>query len=221
MFSCCDNSVNPAGDDKRPVNGSTTKSMDIYETSMTFGIFLKLLHDPPAEYPKRNKSPESSKYSVVTPACAIPYPVLPLLYDLADKYAVSLPILQTLDSHLAAQVSTSPLSVYGLATRRGLVDIADEASAFLVQPPLHTYTPEELRIIPTAEAYQKLLLLQHHRTMKLKKLLMDEQLFPHGYGECTAHRQVATDLWTEKKRSLLGLVDAGHPSPIIRVVWTL
>jgi len=202
MFSCCD----------RDCPEPESKSADVYESASTFAILLRLLHDPPADYPVTNRKERGfPKYAIINPESAIPFPILPVLYDLVDKYAVSPQVLQALNSNLQAYSSTFPLKVYGLATRMSLDSIADEASAFLIQPPLHTYTSEEVKIIPTAEAYHKLLTLQHYREEKIRDILAHEQLFPHGYGVCNTHKETALNSWGRKKKSLLtsGRIDAG------------
>lgn len=198
MFSCCDR------------DGRTDKSREseVYESSSAFAILLRLLHNLPPDYPTR-KELQQPRYAIITPTSAIPFPVLPLLFQLADKYVVSPAIVHALQSHLYAYASTFPLKVYGLASQLGLDWMADEASAFLVQPPLHTYTQDEVKLIPTAEAYHKLLILQHHRVEKIKDLLAHEELFPHGYGVCSAHKGSALAFWDQKRKSLLGRVDAG------------
>lgn len=202
MFSCC------AQDCPEP----ETKSVDIYESASAFSTLLRLLHYPPSVYPVSDKKERGfPKYMIVNPEYAIPFPILPVIYDLVDKYAVFPHIVQALNSNLQAYASTFPLKVYGLATRMSLDSIADEASAFLVQPPLHTYTSEEVKIIPTAEAYHKLLKLQQYRVEKIRDILAHEQLFPHGYGVCNTHKVSALASWDRKKRTLLSdnRIDAG------------
>lgn len=108
-----------------------------------------------------------------------------------------------------ARRTVYPLKVYGIATKYALDWIADDASMFLIHPPMHTYTLEEISIIPTAVAYHKLFVLQHHRTTKLREILRGEELFPHHYGECPKHAGSANALWCHKKDGLFGEVDSG------------
>lgn len=202
MFSCCDQ------DCPEP----ETKIVDVYESASAIETLLRLLHYPPSVYPATDRKERGfPKYAIVNPESAIPFPILPVLYDLVDKYAVSPQVVQALNSNLQAYASTFPLKVYGLASRMSLDSIADEASAFLVQPPLHTYTLEEVKIIPTAEAYHKLLKLQQYRVEKIRDILAHEQLFPHGYGVCNTHKEAALTSWDRKKKTLLSdnRIDAG------------
>ncbi|KAI5124462.1 hypothetical protein M0805_008345 [Coniferiporia weirii] len=189
MFSCCEQEKEPAHD------------MEVYESASTFSILLRLLHDPPSVCPKEGGRTELN--------AVIPLPILPRLFYLADKYAISASITHNLHTHLAKHASTSPLVVYGLATQLSLPDIADEASAFLVSLPLHAYKPEEIKVIPAAEAYHRLLQLQRHRTLKIRELLANTDLFPHMYGACPVHVNSAKAIW-EKERGMLVLrTDAG------------
>ena len=204
MFACCDH-------DSKSDPKAVPNNLEVYETASTFSLLLRLLHDPPSNYSSLSyKEGGWDKYAVMNPDSAIPFPVLPLLYQLADKYVVSPPIIQALNSNLQAYASTFPLKVYGLASQLSLDWIADEASAFLVQPPLHKYTNEEIKIISSAEAYHKLLKLQHYRAAKIKEILLHEELFPHGYGVCTSHKGSAEALWDQKRRTLLSRIDAGN-----------
>ncbi|KAH8120551.1 hypothetical protein DFH11DRAFT_71694 [Phellopilus nigrolimitatus] len=203
MFLCCEQG-------KGTMN-TPTRTLEIYESANMLSLLLHLLHEPPSPYSKDEISSESrdfGKYAIVAPTSAIPLPLLPALFQVADKYALALPTIHALQTHLAAYVSTAPLVVYGLATQLSLPFIADAASAFLITPPLHTYSLEQISAIPTAEAYHTLLLLLHHRTCRIKELLLHEDLFPHGYGVCLSHRDSAKLLWEEKRRALLPHVDA-------------
>lgn len=201
MFSCCDVDDDP-----------DARTLDLYESASNFQLLSRLLHDPPLSYQSAEQA-LSSKYenrlTVVHPKDAIPFPLLPLLFTLADKYALAPDIMQVLHTHLLAYASSFPLQVYGLATRLGLERISAKASIFLLHPPLHTYSLAQIEVIPTAQAYHKLLLLQRHRVVKLRELLLTEELFPHGYGACPQHKDAATVLWDTKKKDLVGRIESG------------
>ena len=140
---------------------------------------------------------------------AIPYPLIPRLFSLAEKYAFTPTITEVLHTHLAAQTSVAPLLVYGLATRYSLSDIADRASAFLALMHLETFSKEDIKVIPSAEAYHELLLLQDHRKRKIKELLINEELFPHGYGVCTAHKAYIESAWNQRRDAVLRNIHSG------------
>jgi len=204
MFVCCDDAeANSQGD---------SRTMDVFENSSAFAVFLKLLHEPPTPFAEEDISELikfETKVIMKPPKNAIPLPILTTILQLADKYMVKSGIVQSLHTHLWAHRTVFPLNVYGIATKYSLDWIADDASMYLIHPPLHTYTLDEVSIIPTAAAYHKLLALQHHRTTKLRELLRDEELFPYHYGECSKHAGSANALWSDRKDALLGKVDSG------------
>ncbi|PSR71272.1 hypothetical protein PHLCEN_2v12786 [Hermanssonia centrifuga] len=146
----------------------------------------------------------------IIPEATIPFPLLPSLYRLADKYAFSQDIMQALHSHLGAYVSMYPLRVYGYASELGLDKVAAKASTHLLHPPLTSYSTEEMKAIPTAEAYHKLALLHEFRTRKIRETLMNEEVFPHGYGECSRHAQRTKDLWKTRKHVVYNQIQAGE-----------
>lgn len=206
MFSCCDDTPAVIDDPQAGV-------MDLNEPSHALSILLRLLHEPPVEY-----IPEKVAYSekfqtqipVITPKSAIPLPLIPLLLRLADKYALTPPLVRTLHSHLAAHKSTFPMRVYGLATEFGLDYIAAKASNYLLHPPLHTYRAEEIRVIPTAEAYHKLVVLHAHRVARMREILMGEVIFPFGYGECSVHKTTTVALWDQQRKALVPKTESGQ-----------
>jgi hypothetical protein len=139
----------------------------------------------------------------------VPLPLLPSLYALADKYAVTEPITHALHTHLASYKSVSPLRVYALAAQLGLDDLMNATSVYLLHPPLSEYTVDEVSVIPSAGAYHKLLLLQSHREKKLKEILMNEEIFPHGYGECPEHRSATVSMWDQRRNEIVGRIESG------------
>ncbi|KLO20537.1 hypothetical protein SCHPADRAFT_816230 [Schizopora paradoxa] len=188
------------------------ETMDLIEDSTVFAVFLKLLHEPPVPFTEEDITEQikyETKVIMKSPKNAIPLPILTKILELADKYMVKPGIVQPLHTHLRAHRMVWPLKVYGLAVKYGLDEIAHDTSMFLIHPPLHTYSVEEISVIPTAEALQKLLLLQHHRSIRLREILHDEHLFPHHYGECPRHAKFAYGLWASKKFRLLGKVNSG------------
>ncbi|EJD04323.1 uncharacterized protein FOMMEDRAFT_83934 [Fomitiporia mediterranea MF3/22] len=206
MFSCCDSEEE--GNEK-------AECMDIYESAKDIEILVRLLHDPPQTLPetkplKRSAMEPNIHYKPAPTQTAIPHPLLPRLFALADKYLFNPPITKVLHSHLSAQTPTAPLLVYGLATGHSLREIADKASTFLASTPLSSFTSKEIKIIPTAEALHNLLLLQTHRQLKFKELLMKEELFPHGYGVCDAHKVHVESLWETTRQAILPDVHSGE-----------
>jgi hypothetical protein len=138
----------------------------------------------------------------------IPFPVLPFMLHLADKYGLPETITCSLHLHVQANASTNPLPVYAYATAHNLPKIAAEASAHLLHPPLSSYTKEDIQIIPTVTAYHELLRLHEYRKYKLRDILLNEYIFPHGYGTCPAHKQWATQLWEQKRVYLATQIEA-------------
>jgi hypothetical protein len=121
MFICCEHPTeNPAGEE----------TLDLNESVEGLTPLLHLLHYPPkppdpndtvpAEEPRANSEfnreqflPRIPSYDLST---IIPLPVLqPMLFDLADKYGLSIDIFKVLCSHLLAHAPLHPLRVYGFA----------------------------------------------------------------------------------------------------------
>ncbi|OCB85253.1 hypothetical protein A7U60_g7880 [Sanghuangporus baumii] len=199
MFMCCD----AGGEEKSP------RSVDLYESVNDMALLVRLIEDPPQTLSEAAIREGSSKQSLEHPTALIPYLLLPRLFALAEKYALKLPVTQILRTHLLAQASIAPLLVYGLAIQYSLPEIADQASKFLAFTPLERYSMEDIKIIPSAEAYHKLLQLQSYRKRRIKELLMNEDLFPHGYGACSAHKDYAEVMWDKRRRSILPNVHSG------------
>jgi hypothetical protein len=211
MFACCDMGyVTNLSNDSDP-----NQILDLDEPGDVLEILLQVLHfPPPLPIPHPHDTQEEKHQTEIrtrrhVPASIIPLPLLPQLFHLADKYILSETITQSLRTHLEAHSPTHPLQVYGFATTRAWDTIAAEASKFLLHPPLSAYTIQEVKVIPTVEAYQKLVLLHAFRVKRLREVLLAEEIFPHGYGACPTHRQQASELWERKRSSLAPLIEAG------------
>ncbi|TDL28838.1 hypothetical protein BD410DRAFT_738597 [Rickenella mellea] len=203
MFSICDVSRTET---------TETNVLDLDEAAGILTVLLRLIHEPPEEYDPVDFVPLDkfeTQIPVITPTAAIPLPLLPKLFQLADKYELSQPIVRTLQTHLVAHKSTSPLRVYGIATQLSLDTIAAEASYYLLLPPLRTYSLADIRSIPTAEAYHKLVLLHSYRISKLREIVLGEEIFPHGYGECPAHKLVIEHAWDERRKEVAIRIESG------------
>jgi len=128
--------------------------------------------------------------------------------QLVDKYALSERVQKSLLAHLSSHVAGYPLKVYGYATEHGLRDLAVEASLHLLHPPLSFYSPNDLKVIPVPEAWHELVLLHEVRIRGLRKLLLAEEIFPHGYRECSSHREKTKSLWKKRKNEIILKVEA-------------
>ncbi|KAF9229556.1 hypothetical protein BS17DRAFT_689447 [Gyrodon lividus] len=138
----------------------------------------------------------------------IPYPLLPDMLRLVDKYDLSAPLRRSLHSHLFANACISPLKVYTFATANCLDDIAAEASAYLLHPPLSTYSKDQIATIPSVTAYHALVRLHGYRVDKLKGILLSEDIFPFGYGACSTHQKDTTRTWNERRIFLATQIEA-------------
>jgi hypothetical protein len=192
--------------------GNQDQPLELSEGADAVVILLRLLHDPPQPYVSVVE--EGGRALTPPPASpevnqAIPFPVLRVAFDLSDKYMLSTELSNALHSHLSAHITTEPLQVYGFACALGLEKLAALASKYLLHPPLWTYSAEEIRVIPTVVALHRLVRLHAVREQKLKEILMEEPLFPHGYGMCSAHGALAKIRWEERKRALQPQVRAG------------
>jgi hypothetical protein len=202
MFSCCS-----ATDE----NGS----LDLEESSEMLTALLRLLHTPP---PLPSRIPHSEEQDKMTtqirvreyePTSVIPLPMLPTLFMLGDKYLLADSIIDSLNEHLLANASISPLQVYGLATQYGLDSIASAASKYLLHPPLSSYTADDVKAVLSTEAYHRLVQLHAFRINRLREVLLAEEIFPHGYGECPSHSQKTSTLWERARVSLAWKIEAG------------
>ena len=211
-------------------NGSSIEecriNMDIPEPPDVLRMLFKLLHSQPAPLPSIKELTEKDKQynqskqyldgvlrSPIPQTNAIPLPLLRPLFALADKYLLVPSLVSTLHSHLTAHTQVQPLEVYALATTLSLSEVAAYASSHLLSPPLDTYAPGTLSILPSIESLHLLYLLHTHRIKKFHEILANEAIFPHGYGKCASrgHSERAEEAWRHRKRVLLsmGRIEAG------------
>ncbi|KAK7064529.1 ras protein [Favolaschia claudopus] len=197
MFSCCDSA---AGDDE------AQQLLDLHEPESSLSVLLRLLHDPPDPPVEYKREPNAEKFTTQLPvrydvSTAIPLPVLRLLLQLADKYALSGPTLESLRAHLLAHAPADGLTVYGLSLSFGdMPSVVAESSQHIL--PLPWYSSEEVKVVPTVEDYHNVLRLQAFRVKALQNILLQEDLFPHGYGMCPTHSTSAAAIW-ERTRLIL------------------
>ncbi|KAF8640987.1 hypothetical protein AX17_000632 [Amanita inopinata Kibby_2008] len=208
MFDCCD----PDEHDTSAKPGMP-QTLDLHESSQVIIALLRLLHEPlgrPIEEPSEADSFISSqlhrtRYNLST---VVPLPLITtMIYELVDKYALSETMVDTLWLHVEAHAATDPLQVYAFATLHGMHRTASNASQYMA--PLASYRSDQVKAIPTLEAYHKLVQLQDLRLKGLKKLLLSEDLFPHGYGKCSVHHVRATTIWDAQRKALAIRVDTG------------
>ncbi|KAH7880427.1 uncharacterized protein C8R40DRAFT_252575 [Lentinula edodes] len=186
MFTCC---------------GESEETLDLHETADSLAALLILLHHPPQPPTKIKRD----KYNLIPkvwndPKTVIPLPLLPRLFELADKYALPPDsVTEVLGEHLLAHASEEPLTVYVIAHSQELHRIASQASQFL--QPMANYSLHEVKAIPI-EAYHRFVQLQDTRVKAMRKYLLSEDIFPHGYGICASHSRETTQLWHSKRMSL-------------------
>lgn len=205
MFSCCDQEHDLAAQDASQVL--------LDESAATLRLLLGLLHyppPPPSLSPSARQTRRMGKPVSLYDGALIPFPLLPDMLRLADKYELSEPLRRTFHSHLFANASIHPLEVYSFATRNSLNDVAAEASAYLLHPPLSTYSESQIALIPSVSAYHDLVRLHSYRIQQLKMALLREDIFPFGYGVCVAHREDAMLAWNDARLSLATQLEAGR-----------
>lgn len=190
-----------------------TETLELNETSATLNMLFNCLHYPPEPYAEPPKSPQPrGDYTIQFRSpleSSIPFPILPSLLRLADKFAFTDELTHCLRSHLSAYISTYPLRVYGYAVELGMDAVAAKASMFLLDPPISSYSVEDMKAVPSAEALQKLVLLHNHRITKLKEILEGEAIFPYDYGFCSKHGQKTRNLWKQRKEQIVPKIQAG------------
>lgn len=192
----------------------TDQVLDLDEPADALEILLSLLHSPPS-LPLHIKEPASNKYAstIFWPrfesGSVIPFPLLPRMIELADKYALPESLSQALLAHISAHASAYPLQIYSFAVERGLDSLAVEASKYLLAPSLSAYSPTNIKTIPTPEAWHRLVLLHDIRIRGLTHILLGEEIFPHGYGTCSTHKDRVLSLWNQKKMDIVLKIEAG------------
>lgn len=169
MFASCDTDAADA-----------EQVLDLQESSGNLIALLRLLHDPPS--PPVQKPLKSIIFGLIEyePGTVIPLPLLSVLFELADKYALHDTVTECLKAHLLAHAVVHPLEVYSFATLHGMKREASYASQFVMPVALYSY--DEMKLIPNVVAYHKLVRLQDFRRKALRNLLLEEDIFP--YGKC-------------------------------------
>ena len=161
MFACCN-------------TDTTEQVLDLQESSENLVILLRLLHEPPCP-PTQKPAKDIVEYD---PTTVIPFPLLSVLLELADKYALHDTVTECLKAHLVAHAVAHPLEVYSFATLHGMNGVASYASQYVM--PVASYSCDEISLIPNVVAYHKLVQLQDFRRKALRNLLLEEDIFPHG-----------------------------------------
>lgn len=138
----------------------------------------------------------------------IPFPILQLVLELAEKYILKPPILHSLYDHMRAHTRAYPLQVYAYGLSNGLPGMAENASQYLWDPPLSKYTDEDISILPGVRAYHQLVRLHGLRIEGIKRLLVEAELFPHGYGICIRHERDSLLAWEEAGLRIAGRIEA-------------
>ena len=177
MFTCCDGA-------SAPNTSVDSQALDLNEPSQVITVLLRLLHDPlgppiAEEDEAINLSSSQLPQKRYNQSTVVPLPLIAtVVFDIVDKYMLDPSIIDTIWLHVKAHAATDPLQVYAFATLHGKVDIAGKASQYVM--PLASYRADEIKDFPSVEAYHQLVQLQDHRLKSLKKILLSEDLFPHG-----------------------------------------
>lgn len=190
--------------------------VELDEPAQALNTLLELLRQPPpppllslpdceSAQERWMKLPFSQRYEHDS---VIPFPLLPGMIRLADKYGLSDSLVRSLRLHLVANAFLHPLKVYGFATENGLEDVAVEASTYLLHPPLASYSKDDISVIPTVAAYHDLVQLHAHRIKRLQEVLLSEEIFPFGYGLCTLHSDETARLWNDRRVELVPKIEA-------------
>ncbi|TFK76846.1 hypothetical protein BDN72DRAFT_807019 [Pluteus cervinus] len=190
--------------------------IELHEPSTSVVVLLRLLHDPPqppVEVPKDKSAVASNTRTlqkmpkVYQEGTVIPFPLLQLMLQLVDKYALPQPTMECLGQHLRVYAPSNPLQVYAVATSYGFDKAASKASEYLM--PIASYGVDEIKILPTVEAYHKIARLQDFRVKAMKDLVLTEEIFPHGYGVCTSHREMAETIWDRTRKAVAARIQIG------------
>ncbi|KAL1720637.1 hypothetical protein EV715DRAFT_271644 [Schizophyllum commune] len=183
--------------------------LELDESGAHLELLLRLLNGPPpppTSFGQEEASQHSSKFpkKLYNPDTIIPFPMLQLMYGLADKYIIDTE--KALGPHLRAHCAEDAVRVYALALRAGEDDIAAEASQFL--RPIASYSSDEIAALPDARSVYRLVVLQDQRRRALTHLVLTEDIFPHGYGTCGAHQDQTLERWDNRRKRLSASVDA-------------
>lgn len=206
MFHCCDSGY------AMSIADDTDQVLDLDESAEVLNMLLSLLHTPPGLPERKPNAENHSKTASIAYelGSVVPLPLLPRMLHLADKYALSETLQRSLLAHMSAHASTYPLQIYAFAMGCDLQSLAIDASKHLLHPRLSAYSPKDIKIIPSAEAWQKLVLLHDVRIRGLREILLGEEIFPHGYGTCSSHKAKTISLWNQRKMDIILKVDAGR-----------
>jgi len=186
------------------LSADTEQVLDLQESSGNLVVLLRMLHEPPS--PPSQKPTDKFNPIEYDPTTVIPLPLLYTLFELADKYALHDTVTKCLEAHLIAHAVAYPLEVYGFATLHGMEKIASHTSQYVM--PVATYTYDEISLIPNVVAYHKLVRLQDLRRKALRNLILEEDIFPHGYGECSSHREQTVASWVRQRNALEGRIES-------------
>ncbi|KAL1739837.1 hypothetical protein HDZ31DRAFT_48704 [Schizophyllum fasciatum] len=195
MFTVCEPSARPA--------------LELNESGAHLELLIRLLNGSlarPTSLGEEEAPERRSRYpkKLFDEATMIPFPMLQVMYRLADKYIIATG--DSLRPHLRAHYADEALGVYALACKLGENDIAADASQFL--RPIESYSANEIAALPDARAVHTLVTLQSQRRRALTRLVLSEDVFPHGYGACAAHQDQTLALWDERRKRLSASVDA-------------
>ncbi|KJA25990.1 hypothetical protein HYPSUDRAFT_133620 [Hypholoma sublateritium FD-334 SS-4] len=196
MFALCDPTA---------ALDSGQDDLELHERSGDLETLLLLLHSPPAP-PTKLPSADKFRSTAYDPVTVIPLPLLlALFFPLADKYMLADAITRELRAHLVANAPAHALEVYSFAARHGMEAEAARASQFV--RPVASYRFAEITVLPDVVAYHKLVRLQDFRVKALRGLLLAEDIFPHGYGECPSHGGETSAWWDRQRKALVGRIE--------------
>ena len=104
MFQCCDSGYVVGDLDEE------AGTLDLHESPAALNMLFHLLHNTPEPYVPAPESLDVHEDYIhirqTVPVSAIPFPLLPSLFSLADKYALIRSIVDICHSHLLAYAST-------------------------------------------------------------------------------------------------------------------
>lgn len=97
------------------------ENLDLHEKAGILEVLLQLLHNPP---PPPVAISFDEKFTTRLPKVrfeshtVIPLPLLSTMFELADKYVIDSPLVESLKVHLEAHAPAHPLQVYSFATHK-------------------------------------------------------------------------------------------------------